>query len=292
MQKKATPEERGIGHFHTAERSRMRLFLGLFFAFAAALVATLMLCERPAHGQELEEVLSVGNLMTGTDFSSVVGAESSLEAEGLWTAEMYWSNRSAFKAFGSVASDDPIAGLSVTYSDDNWDVFVLSVKALGTHEPGVMANFIDPIIQRKFSLGEWEGKVGVEVFYSPPYRGGESATFIGPLGSFSRTLRGGWSTEIGWQYVGVYHTTYGDGDRLYVYGEMSYVYEKGPWVLWMSGGVIASDKERYSAYVKPKVSYQTSWVKFQVSLLRSESDSRTGRFAIPATPSITASWTF
>ncbi|QQR82104.1 hypothetical protein IPJ70_02330 [Candidatus Campbellbacteria bacterium] len=262
----------------------------LLWIVLALLVGWPLACAIAAHGQEVngDQLAMTTNLVTGVNIAPV----TVLEKDDLWTLETSWSSRSAFKSFGSVASDDPIAGLSLTYADDNWDVFLLGVKALGTHDAGVMAHFIDPIIQRKFSLGKWSGKAGVEIFYAPPYRGGKSSTFIGPLGSFSRTLRGGWSTELGWQYVGVYHTAYGDGDRLYAYGEMSYVYEKGPWVLGMSGGVIASDKERYSIYAKPSVSYQGRLMKLKLSLLRSESDSRSGRFAIPATPTVSTIWTF
>ncbi len=253
---------------------------------------------RAAHGQEtdvdVEQLILTSSIMTGVPDLGIVGLEGgeSAEPDKPWTVEMYYATRSAFKAFGSVASDDPIAGLSVSYSDDSWDILVLGVEEIGTHESGVIAGFGDLIIQKKFTLGDWDGLVGTEVFYGPPYRGGQSSTFIGPMGSLSRDLSDRWSFEAGGQYVGTYHTAYGDGDRLYFYGEFSYEYENGPWGLGSSVGVIASDKERYSVYVRPKVFYRTSWVKLQVSLLRSESDSQTGRFAIPATPTVSAIWMF
>lgn len=276
--------------FDVDRRRRARSLMWAFALVFIIIALAALFGPRVAHSQEFngDQLALTTNLVTGVNIAPV----TVLQKDKPWTLETYYATRSAFKAFGSVASDDPIVGTSLEYIDEEWDAFLLVVEPIGTHEVGVIADFGDLIIQRKFSLGEWSGKVGAEVFYGPGYRGGESSTFLAPLASVSKSLSRSWSFEMGAQYVGTYKTSYGDGDRLFGYGELSYSYTKGPWTVSSLFGAIASDKGRTSIYVRPRVALATPWVLLKLALLREESDSQNGKFSIPATPSITASWTF
>ena len=218
-------------------------------------------------------------------------AEPAADGAKPWSVGSHCSNRSAFKLFGSVASDDPVCGLSLSFEEKGWGITAHGTEEVGEHEAGVIGPYWGLIGTKEWVNGKFTVTGGLEVFDSPSYKGGQAFTFISPFGSVGYDFTPNLGLTVGGAYLGTHNTDW-QGERTYGYFDLSYSRSVGRWTPGLAGGFVASNSGRETLYVEPSLEYAFRDLVISGSALWADTEEHDVESTVPWTVTIGASYDF
>jgi hypothetical protein len=166
---------------------------------------------------------------------------------------VHCANRSAFKLFGALGSDDPVCGGSLSYERSGWGFTAHATEEVGSHDPTIeFGSYYGAIGSKEWEKGNRTVTLGLEYFHSDR-RVSQAYTFLSPFGSLSyEEVAPGLDITLGASYLGT-HDTEWEGERFYGYADFFYSVDLGPWSLGGSIGGVLGNEGRKTLYVEPKV---------------------------------------